>query len=383
MPGTLTVAVAIGLIGVGGVVFGLVELTGMGIAALLLVAVAFGGVALRRPGLGCVRDVEPSRIFAGGQVRVHVMVSRHGRGHSPSVQLRDPIVHTDGTSGVATPRIRPLAPGETERVTYPLRVARRGTCILGPMTLRCEDPFGLAARLVAGAPPIRFTVLPAIETISPPVVRHDADTLTNASPFASGSEFASLRAYIPGDDLRRVHWPSSARGDDLVVRRDEQPRRPGCIIVLDTRSATMTPAVFERCVSAAASIAVAAARAGQPVRLVTTAGFDSGPDRGEHHLDLILRALAGVTPEPAVTVPPLRRDEPVILVTSGGGPRDTPVLTSLPTVALRVAIADRADDAAHAPDTVTVSPGQSFGDAWEHHLGSARRLRGRAGTVAR
>ncbi len=79
-----------------------------------------------------------------------------------------------------------------------------------------------------------------------------------------------------GDDLRRVHWPSTARRDELTVRQDERHQQGRTTVLLDVRRAVHTDVSFERAVSAAASLLVAATVRGDEVRLVATDGTDSG-----------------------------------------------------------------------------------------------------------
>jgi uncharacterized protein (DUF58 family) len=97
-----------------------------------------------------------------------------------------------------------------------------------------------------------------------------------------GDEFHSLRPYVIGDDLRRVHWPSTARRDELTVRQDERHQQGRTTVLLDVRRAVHTDESFERAVSAAASLLVAAVRRGDEVRLVATDRTDSGLRRRAH-----------------------------------------------------------------------------------------------------
>jgi hypothetical protein len=97
-----------------------------------------------------------------------------------------------------------------------------------------------------------------------------------------------------GDDLRRIHWPSSARFGDLLVRQDEVHWQGRTTVVLDTRGHTHTGDSFEDAVSAAASVIAAAWRRRDLVRLVTTAGWDSGVDAGHGHAERLLDELARV-----------------------------------------------------------------------------------------
>ena len=127
--------------------------------------------------------------------------------------------------------------------------------------------------------------------------------------------FHSLREYVRGDDLRRVHWKATAHVGDLMVREQVDPVRPDTTIVLDGRRTVLDADSFELAVEVVASIAVAAADRGLPVRLAgTEPGFRDpigGDDRG-----VLLDRLAGVgrhDPDEGL-VPPLGR-----LLQAGGG----------------------------------------------------------------
>jgi uncharacterized protein (DUF58 family) len=108
----------------------------------------------------------------------------------------------------------------------------------------------------------------------------------------SGEDFAALRPYIVGDDLRRVHWPSSARTGDLLVRQHDVPWQGRVCVVLDLRRQATDEVTLERAISAAASVLRTHLRRGDHVRLVTTTGVDSGYGVGASHLDGLLEYLA-------------------------------------------------------------------------------------------
>jgi uncharacterized protein (DUF58 family) len=110
-------------------------------------------------------------------------------------------------------------------------------------------------------------------------------------------EFLALREYEPGDDPRRVHWPSSARRGELLVRVDEAAAPGRAIILLDTRELVHDASSFETAIEAVASIATSLHRTHQPVEVVTTAG-ETFRRPGANALELILDRLAVVEPEP-------------------------------------------------------------------------------------
>jgi uncharacterized protein (DUF58 family) len=115
-----------------------------------------------------------------------------------------------------------------------------------------------------------------------------------------------VREYRVGDDLRRIHWRSTARVDELMVRREEQPHQSRATLVLDTRSTAHRgsgPASsFEYAVSAAASVASHLGGLGFTVRLLTDdvrATEATWHDRGvggAAEMQLILDTLAVIAP---------------------------------------------------------------------------------------
>ena len=84
------------------------------------------------------------------------------------------------------------------------------------------------------------------------------------------SGFVSMREYVPGDDPRMIHWPTSARTGTLMVREHVEVRRPEFTVVLDTATSVGTPEDFEELVDVAASLAIHAIRTGLDVVVRTT-----------------------------------------------------------------------------------------------------------------
>ncbi len=120
---------------------------------------------------------------------------------------------------------------------------------LGPLEVGLADPFGLVGRVVEAAPRTRLTVYPRIDPVAPPPSSHGDDPLAGADhPRAltgGGEDFYALRPYVRGDDLRKVHWPSTAKTDDLMIRQDEMPWQSRSTLLLDNRL-SVTPAAGVR-----------------------------------------------------------------------------------------------------------------------------------------
>ncbi len=131
---------------------------------------------------------------------------------------------------------------------------------VGPLQVELTDPFGLARLRLPAAGVSELVVYPPIETLPAVPLSAGNDPLAGSEhPNAlgrGGEDFFALRAYVVGDDLRRVHWPATARHDELMVRQDELPWQGRTTVVIDDRAGVHTAESFERMVSAAASILV-------------------------------------------------------------------------------------------------------------------------------
>ena len=108
-------------------------------------------------------------------------------------------------------------------------------------------------------------------------------------------DFMTLRDYAPGDDLRHVHWRSTARRGQLMMRQNETRRRAPVLLLLDVRPGAHERASFERAVEAFASIATALDRAGRPFEVIWSTGTLVGAP-GRRHLANVMDELAVVQP---------------------------------------------------------------------------------------
>ena len=184
----------------------------------------------------------------------------------------------------------------THRAAYRLPTTRRGIIAVGPLGLEVGDPFGLANQAAEAAPVLELTVYPRTDRIAAPGGGGDRDphgAVANPNVLGQqGDDFYSLREYVVGDDLRRVHWASTARMDELMVRHDEMPWQDRTTVVLDVRRASHTAGSLERAVSAAASVITASAHEEHLTRFMASDGVDSGLGSGIAHNEAILEYLA-------------------------------------------------------------------------------------------
>ncbi len=378
--GWLTVVAAVGLVA-GGRLFGIIELYLVAAGLTAVVVAAAVTVELTRARLDISRQLHPRRVHAGSPSRVDLTVRNRAATRSPLVTLTDP-VDDDHVARVVT---APLDPGKVVHAAYALPTERRGLRRVGPLHLTLTDAFGLVRVETPVAPAVELTVWPRIDDVLALPAAAGDSLLTGTGHIdlqtSVGEEFSTLRTYVPGDDLRRVHWPTSARRDELMVRQDELPWERRATLVLDVRSAAHNPETFERAVSAAASILLACAARRAQVRLVTTARFDSGISTAAAHVEAILEHLATVRLTNAAD---LASTLALIGSTGHGGaaavllggrwPADIEsagrLRLSFPSVAVVAFGTDDGGEGPLPPSSARLGPGDPFPPAWRALLQS-------------
>ena len=288
---------------VAGRMFAVAELFVVGLTGLALCLLAVVWVRRPAPPLHAERVIHPRRVHLGGPSRVELRITNRGRRRSPVLTLRDPV---EGTVG-ARVAVGPLPPGVVHDAGYRLPTGRRGLLHIGPLRAELTDPFGLARRRFSVADAAVLTVLPAVEDLAAvPLGGGRDEPLAGQARRAVGvaaEDFSTLRPYLVGDDLRRIHWPSTARSGDLLVRQDDARWQGHVTVVLDQRTGQIDPGAFEAAVSAAASLVRSVARRGDRVRLVLTDGTDTGLVDARRGADVLLEHLALAQQHPDGALP--------------------------------------------------------------------------------
>ncbi|MEW2476716.1 DUF58 domain-containing protein [Micromonospora gifhornensis] len=273
------------------------------LAVLPLLAALYVGRS--RYKLACHRSLEPHRIPVGANARVVLRLQNMSRLPTGTLLLEDRLPYALGSR----PRVvlERLGAHQASSVAYTVRADVRGRYEVGPLVVRLTDPFGLCELTRAFPGTDRLTVIPQVVPL--PSVRLPGEYTGSGESRARsvavhGEDDAATREYRRGDDLRRVHWKSTARTGELMVRREEQPWESRATVVLDTRAyghhGDGPTASFEWAVSGAASIAVHLRQAGYKLRLVTGGGADV--DAGEGGDGLLLDHLAEVRPDQRVEI---------------------------------------------------------------------------------
>lgn len=271
--------------------FGIARTTGSGwivvllcgVVGTLVAAALWPLVGLRRVD---VRLAVPRDGTVGRPLPATVSVASGGAGLV--VRLLDPA----GPAVVADP------PARGEVLLTP---ERRGVVDAVPVEVVAAGPLGLVAwRRTLTVPldaPLEVGPRPADVSLAE-LLGEGAGGTETATRGRKGHDLVrSVRDYVPGDPIRLVHWPATARWGEVMVKETEDPDVPRLAVVVDLRG---DPRAAEERASVAAGLVVAALGAGVPVTLLTAereggvvAGVDTPLDAGRR----LARAVAGAPPE--------------------------------------------------------------------------------------
>ena len=272
-----------------GYAFGYPQAAALGVVCLLAVVVAVLWT-LPRPALTADRRIAPRKVGRGDAAEGIVTLANTG------ARTRRGLRATDVCGGTPlTVEVPVLAPGTAHQVRYGLPTSRRGRIPVGPLRLERTDPLGLSRRTVTYGEAGTFTVRPRIclLPVLPSGTAHHLEGPTSDTADDGSLTSHALREYVLGDDLRRVHWRSTARTGRLMVRQMVDVSLPHTTLVLDTRPAAYAvDDDFELAVDTAASIAYAAARSNFPVDLRCETGPLLRTDGSGEDAEALLDRLA-------------------------------------------------------------------------------------------
>ncbi|RZS82929.1 uncharacterized protein (DUF58 family) [Motilibacter rhizosphaerae] len=245
------------------------------VGVLLAVVPLLGASAVTRSQyrLACTRRVEPARVPAGETAVVTLRLDNVSRIHTGVLLAEDRVPYVLGSR----PRfvLDRVEPQGQRAVGYQVRSEVRGRFVLGPLGVRLSDPFGMCELHRSFAATDTLVVTPVVVPL--PVLPLEGSlsgsgTSSARSVAAAGEDDVSTREYRHGDALHRVHWRSTARRGELMVRREEQPWQSRATLLLDGRAACHAgegpSSSYERAVSAIASVGVHLATRGYALTLV-------------------------------------------------------------------------------------------------------------------
>ena len=226
----------------------------LALAAFLFAGVLGGAlyVQLAAPRLSLSRVINPEQLHDGERAIVDLALRSRRKVYRVSVEDR---VHGLGSARFVADRI---TGDESMAGRYEVLCRPRGVYRVGPARVSLGDPLGFTESTAQFGSASRLVVYPRVEDLEGVPTGRGQDQTINTSRAAfwhsGGEDFFTLREYQQGDDLRKVHWPSSARRDELMIKQLEMPWQSRAFIVLDPRVEPHASAEsFEQAVRGAAS----------------------------------------------------------------------------------------------------------------------------------
>lgn len=359
------------------------ELLLAGVFLSLVSVIAALYVRYHQPQLAIGRRLGSTTVNSGDTTTVTLLLNNRGRRPVRNITVADEVQGL----GLASFEVASLLPGASASATYRVTCRPRGIYEVGPAAASTMDPLGLAELAAKPGPVDRIVVYPTVEELSGFPMTRGQDPAVNASrPEHSqrgGEDFYTLREYQRGDDLRRIHWPSSAKTEELMIRQLETPWQSRALVLLDVRpSAYESSDAFETAVSGAASV----------VTHLVRSGFDADLWAGDPHIidasryTTAMERLALVQPNPMIDVEAVASR---IRQTGGGGAlvlvtglADRPLLgvqqllsSDYRTTVLMGAATTTSQTLIGfhraGVTTVTIEPGQDWGDSWSKAIRSS------------
>ena len=288
-----------------GIWLGYPEGVGLASGALLLLVVSFFLVSGGGPAFAQV--AAPPRVERLSETHARVEVEAN-RAHRRGLRLRS----AQGGS-------QPVLWDETGiHADVAVPTQRRGPVSLGPWILERVDPWGLMRRQVGELEGVALLVVPRVRPVSLAALPSALADFGGSAEMGT-TTFATLREYVIGDELRHVHWRSSAKTGKLMMRQYVDITRPRITLVLVTEERAYTSVdEFEEAVDFIASLAGVAASSGLNVEVMTTSGERASHGGGRSTAVLDLLALVERTSS-GVDTRLLRANRATTIVVRGQG----------------------------------------------------------------
>lgn len=254
--------------------------------------------------LGVQRRVVPEKVSVEEPAAVELTITPRTAALAGAIRVRDRLPSALGTADWLP--IASQAGRRPQRLRYPLLPTHRGRHRIGPLEQSVDDGLGLAHTSQVVESYAELLVTPALMPLNHLSTAPGLGTATDNTlrrTLHSSTDDVLIREYHRGDDVRRIHWRSSARTGALMVRREERARDPLVTIALDNRARPWSGHTgeprLEWAVSACASLAVHLLTAGFEVRLVFADGTVLAPPQsGSGREQVVLERLAELATDP-------------------------------------------------------------------------------------
>ncbi len=220
-----------------GLLLGEVDLVRAGVLAVAVPLVSAMVVLRSRVRIANRRSADPVRAAAGQAVGIHLTITNRSVLPTSALMLEDQL--PDQLTGRARFVLDTLAGRESRTVSYRMPALPRGRYRAGPLRIRLTDPFHMIDVTRSFTATTDFVVAPVVDPLTsaePPRSYDIGDNAGSHSVGVYGADDASTREYRTGDDLRKIHWRSSARIGALMVRQEERPWQGQSTLLVDIRT---------------------------------------------------------------------------------------------------------------------------------------------------
>jgi uncharacterized protein (DUF58 family) len=242
------------------------------LGAVLLAAVVIGSLFLfGRSSYGVHIELNPRRVVVGDRAMGRMLVTNTGTRPLVPTRMELPVGR-----GVAEFQLPAMKPKEEHEELFAVPTNRRAVIVAGPAESVRGDQLGLLRRAVRWADPVDLFVHPLTVRLMPSAAGLVRDLEGQVSKKITNSDIAfhALRPYVPGDDRRYVHWRTSARIGQLMVRQFEETRRSQLTMIHSTANHLYaSEEEFELAISVTASIGTQVIRDAVQMNVVSESGL--------------------------------------------------------------------------------------------------------------
>ena len=249
-------------------VFGWQEFTYLG-TVLLAAAVLSAFFLFGRASYGVEIELNPRRVVVGDRAMGRMVVTNTGGRNLPPTRMELPV-----GKGLAEFQLPAMKPKDEQEELFAVPTNRRAVIVAGPAESVRGDQLGLLRRALRWADPVELFVHPRTARIAASAAGLVRDLEGQVSKKITNNDIAfhALRPYVPGDDRRYVHWRTSARIGQLMVRQFEETRRSQLTMIHSTRAEHYaSDDEFELAISVTASIAAQVITDGTQMNVVSDA----------------------------------------------------------------------------------------------------------------
>lgn len=259
---------------------------------------------LRDINIDIKRKISEDKIFENNKIDVELKITNRGR-RVPFLELKDNIPRQMKIVNGSNHVFLSLKRNQEVIMKYTIQCPVHGHYSLGSTLIRLHDAFGLFHKEKQIEEYSSYSIFPTLEAIEEIPIKHNYPQIFQGAltvrEIGTGTEFHSIRSYLPGDSFKKINWKAFGRHNKLMVNEYEREDVCDVLIILDARSISLRGEVvpLDRGIRAAAAIAnYFLYRKDRVALTIYNDTVESLPaESGERQLFSILSALAGVEPK--------------------------------------------------------------------------------------